>query len=329
MMAPMEGIIDYSLREIFSAIGGVDRMVTEFVRVSEQVFPAKVFKRYCPELHNNCQTSSGVDVYIQLLGDKPELMALNARKAAKLGAKGIDLNFGCPAKTVNKSGGGSILLQNPEKLYQITSAVRDAVPAEIPVTAKVRLGYQDSSLALEIGQAVEAAKASEICIHGRTKVQGYKPPAYWDNIGRINQALNIPVIANGEIWNTQDALRCMEESGCRRIMLGRGLVACPDLALFISGQTDVAITWKNIPYLLEHYYHLLQSRCDAKYQNNLIKQWLIYLRMHYGEAHLFFEQVKTLREPEQMLMAIKTAQSSNHKTTKIGNLRLINEEQAA
>jgi tRNA-dihydrouridine synthase C len=271
---------------------------------------------------NKSRTPSGTEVYLQLLGDNPELMAANAKKAVKLGATGIDINFGCPAKTVNKSGGGSVLLQYPETLYQVTHAIREALAPNIPVTAKVRLGYRDNSLALEIGQAIEAAGASEICIHGRTKVQGYKPPAYWDDIGRVNQALSIPVIANGEIWNTQDAKRCMAESGCTGIMLGRGLVACPDLALFIQGSTEQALNWQDILCLLEYYYYLLQGRCPEKYQNNLIKQWLLYLRMHYGEAYLFFEKVKTLRQSEQMLEAIMSAQTRRQKPEKIGKLVL-------
>jgi tRNA-dihydrouridine synthase C len=300
----MEGIIDYSMREMFSAVGGIDRMVTEFVRISEQVLPEKVFRRYCPELNNGGKTLAGTEVYLQLLGDKPQLMAENAAKVAAMGAAGIDINFGCPAKTVNNSGGGSVLLQYPEKLYQITHAVRQAVPAHIPVTVKTRLGFKDNQHAIAIAQAIAAAGANELAVHGRTKVQGYKPPAFWDEIGLINSAVDIPVIANGEIWNTDDLQRCMQESDCSRIMLGRGLVACPDLALFAKDQQTQVLRWPDILHLLEHYYLTLQGRCAAKYQNNLLKQWMVYLRVHYGDAHLFFETVKTIREPALMLQAI-------------------------
>lgn len=304
MMAPMEGVIDHTMRELLTAIGGVDRCVTEFVRITTQPLPERVFKRYCPELNQHSLTSSGTPVYIQLLGDNPEMMAANAAKAAGLGACGIDLNYGCPAKTVNSSGGGSFMLQKPELLYQVTQAVRAAVPVEIPVTAKIRLGYRDKSLASEIALAIEAAGASEIAIHGRTKVEGYRPPAYWEQIGLLTERLSIPVIANGEIWNLHDLQRCIRESGTPRIMLGRGLVACPDLALLARTPDAMALHWGDICLLLLHYFAQLQSHCDDKYLNSLIKQWLIYLRVQYADAHLFFEQVKRLRNPHEMQQAI-------------------------
>ena len=327
MMAPMEGVIDATMRDMFSAIGGIDRMVTEFVRVSGQVLPARVFKKYCPELDHHSRTPSGTEVYVQLLGDKPELMGRNAAKVAELGAKGIDLNFGCPAKTVNHHGGGSVLLQEPEKIYHIIHAVRKNTPNHIPVTAKIRLGYKDSSLALDIANAVEAGGACELIVHGRTKVQGYKPPAYWHDIGRIKNNISIPVTANGEIWTTHDLQQCMMDSGCNRIMLGRGLVACPDLALFAKNKHHQAFNWLDIIHLLEHYYCMLQSRCDARYQNSLIKQWLIYLRNHYGEAYLFFEAIKRLRQPDEMLTAIlkekrRLLKIQPRKITQLGGLLL-------
>src|SRR5690606_19422497 len=108
-------------------------------------------------------------------------------------------------------------------------AVRDALPAHIPVSAKIRLGYEDRSSYMDNAQAVEAAGASELVVHARSKADGYKPPAYWHYIADIKARLKIPVVANGEIWSVDDYLRCREESGCEDVMLGRGLLACPDL----------------------------------------------------------------------------------------------------
>lgn len=305
MMAPMEGVIDHTMRDIFSSIGGIDRCVTEFVRVSQLRLPERVFKRYCPELLNESRTRTGTPVYLQLLGDNPQAMAANAEKAAMLGAVGIDINFGCPARSVNHHGGGAVLLQNPESLFNITKAIRASVPATIPVTAKMRLGFNDKSKALENALALQEAGASEIAIHGRTKREGYRPPAYWDEIGKISAVLSIPVIANGEIWNTDDLQRCQQESHCQRIMLGRGLVACPDLALFAKGYTDRTLHWGDICLLLIYYFRELQAdNCQPQYINSLIKQWIIYLRYQYAEAHLFFEQAKVLKQPEEMRLAL-------------------------
>src|SRR5207244_3542550 len=106
----MEGVLDWVLRELLSDVGGVDRMVTEFVRVTDRLLPDHVFHKYCPELNQGGRTRSGIPVFIQLLGGQAGPLAENARRAVELGAPGIDLNFGCPAKTVNRHDGGAALL---------------------------------------------------------------------------------------------------------------------------------------------------------------------------------------------------------------------------
>lgn len=309
IMAPMEGVIDATMREMYSAIGGVDRFVSEFVRISSTLLPNKVFYRYCPELQQGGKTLSGSPVYLQILGDNPTLMAESAAKAASLGAAGIDINFGCPAKTVNNHGGGSAVLQYPEKVANVVEAVAKALPKSCPLTVKMRLGYKDKNNALELAQAIEQSGAQELAIHARTKTQGYKPPAYWQDLAIINQTLKIPVVANGEIWTLHDLKQCQAQSTCSNIMLGRGLVACPDLALMAKGINPQSINFSQILILLEHYFYQLKPVCPEKYLNNLIKQWLIYLRMQYGEAHLFFETIKKLRDTNAMLAAIKQAQT--------------------
>ncbi|MGB1142639.1 MAG: tRNA-dihydrouridine synthase, partial [Halioglobus sp.] len=113
LLAPMEGVVDYTMRELLTSLGGVDRCVTEFLRVSERLLPPRVFRRICPELEHGGQTSSGVPVYLQILGGDPVVVAENAARGAEMGAPGIDLNFDCPAKTVNRNKGGSVLLREP------------------------------------------------------------------------------------------------------------------------------------------------------------------------------------------------------------------------
>ena len=152
-LAPMEGVVDYLTRELLSEAGGLDHCVTEFVRVTDTPLPSSAFYRLCPELHHGCKTRNQTPVTIQLLGSNPDMMAFSAEKAVSLGARSIDINFGCPAKTVNKHKGGAILLKEPEHIYNIVKAVRERVPAHIPVTAKMRLGYDDTDLALDNAQA--------------------------------------------------------------------------------------------------------------------------------------------------------------------------------
>jgi tRNA-dihydrouridine synthase C len=307
----MEGVVDHTLRAMLTAIGGIDRCVTEFVRVTNHRLPSKVFYRYCPELHTDSKTAAGTPVYIQLLGGQAEPMAMNAQRAAELGAAGIDINFGCPAKLVNRNDGGSVILKEPSRVNGIISAVRQAVPANTPVTAKIRLGFNDRSLLRDICQAVFEANASELVIHARTKEDGYKPPAFWDAIADIQAASPIPIIANGEIWSPGDYQNCLAQSGCEDIMLGRGLLSRPDLALQIhSGDSDSAMEWLDIIELLKAFAVVTEDQYPRKYVGSRVKQWLAYLRRSYPQAEILFEQIKRLRWPEEIATAINLHQQA-------------------
>ena len=308
LLAPMDGVVDHTMRAMLTQVGGIDRCVTEFVRITTTRLPPRVFYRYCPELHNNGLTPSGVPVYMQLLGGQAEPMAFNAQRAAKLGAPGIDINFGCPAKTVNRNDGGSVLLREPKRIYDIVNSVRAAVPKTTPVTAKIRLGFEDRSLLNDVTQAIFAAGANELTIHARTKTDGYKPPAYWDAIANIQSSSPIPVIANGEIWSVEDYHKCVEQSGCNDIMLGRGLLACPDLALQICAAQNKTVSstmeWLTVVDLLAQFCIITEEIYEKKYVGNRVKQWLGYLRRQYDSAGVLFEQVKRLKWPEDIALAI-------------------------
>lgn len=304
----MEGVVDHTMRDMLTQIGGVDQCVTEFLRVSDQVLPAKVFRRLCPELLNGGKTPAGVPVILQLLGNDPAVMAGNARKGAKLGAPGIDLNFGCPAKTVNKNRGGVVLMDTPELVYEIVAAVREAVPAEVPVTAKMRLGNKDKSLALENAQAIADAGADGLAVHARTKLEGYRPPAHWEWIARVREAIDIPVIANGEVWSWQDYQRCREVSGCEDIMIGRGLIAKPDLAKVIKhhqlNEEISAYKWGHVVDLVARYLDQIEQDLAPKYVHGRLKQWLHHLQREYQEAGQLFEKIKAIKEPSQLRLVL-------------------------
>lgn len=304
----MEGVVDYTMRDLLTQVGGIDHCVTEFLRVSDRVLPAKVFRRMCPELMNGGKTPAGVPVILQLLGSDPSVLAGNARKGAKLGAPGIDLNFGCPAKTVNKSKGGAVLLDTPELIHEIVKAVRQAVPQDVPVSAKMRLGNKDKELAIENAHAIAEAGADSLAVHARTKLEGYKPPAHWEWISRIREAVELPVIANGEVWNWQDYIRCKELSGCSDVMIGRGLVARPDLAKTLKNQMlnreNASLEWQHVLKLVLLYLNRIEQNLSAKYVHGRLKQWLFHLQREYVEASVAFEKVKTIREPSQLRIAL-------------------------
>lgn len=304
ILAPMEGLVDAQMRDLLTRIGGIDRCVTEFVRVSDRVLPPKVFYRIAPELRDGGKTPSGVPVSIQLLGSDLGALAGNAIRAVKLGAPAIDLNFGCPSKTVNKNKGGSILLREPNLIHLIVKSVRDAVPAHVPVTAKMRLGYEDKSLALDNAFAIQEGGASEVCVHARTKVEGYKPPAHWEWISRIREALDINVLANGDVCSLADYQRCREISGCEDVMIGRGLIARPDLALIIAaknrGGAYGPMAWDHVFPLVQGLFQEARNQASPKHAPGRLKQWLSFLKHQYPEAQVLFDQVRGVSDHESL-----------------------------
>jgi tRNA-dihydrouridine synthase C len=186
----MEGLADAVMRDLLTRGGGFDGCVSEFIRVTSSVLPPRVYEREAPEVMHNARTRSGTPMVVQLLGSDPAWMARNAAQAAALSPWGVDLNFGCPAKIVNQHGGGAMLLTDPEKLYRIVSAVRAAVPTGIAVTAKMRLGVSDTSRAIDCAIALAEGGAGSIVVHARTRDEGYKAPAHWEWIARIDAELD-------------------------------------------------------------------------------------------------------------------------------------------
>ena len=144
----------------------------------------------------------------------------------------------------------------PEVVYELVKAVRVAVPAHIPVSAKMRLGYMDRNFMLENAHAIEDAGAAWVTVHARTKADGYTPPAFWDQLRPIREALKINVIANGEIWNNADAKQCRLESGCEDLMIGRGAVTTPDLTQCIRQNSDLPLlSWQDLLQLQIRFIH--------------------------------------------------------------------------
>ena len=304
VLAPMEGVTDAPMRALLSEKGGYLFCVSEFLRVTDQVPPRSVFKRHVPELERSSQTENGTPVVVQLLGGNAERLAQSAQRAIELGAQGIDLNFGCPAPTVNKHDGGATLLKYPKRLFEIVSMVRNAVPREFSVSAKLRLGWENPDDIFENIDQVVSAGASWITLHARTRMQGYSKPVYWDHIRRVREMSTIPIVANGDIWNFESFLKCHEETGCEHFMLGRGAVSNPWLALdvtrFLGSSIDRSTTpgpttpkeWRP---LLERLSSLSTSHTPKPaYLVRRMKQWV---RMASMERPIgWFEQLKKVQD---------------------------------
>lgn len=295
-LAPMEGLVDEILRELLTEVGGVDWCVSEFVRVCDRLLPLSSFRKLAPELEHGWRTVSGTSMRLQLLGSDPVCLGDNAAFGASLGAPVVDLNFGCPAKTVNKSRGGAVLLREPELLYAIVGEVRRSLPAAVPVTAKMRLGYDSPEPALDCARALAEGGAAMLVVHARTKVEGYRPPAHWEWVARVQEVVDIPVYANGEIWTVEDWRRCREISGAQNIMLGRGLVSRPDLARQIAaaaaGREPDPLGWDELQPLLQLFWRKARQKLAPRYAPGRLKQWLAMLTRSYPEAQALFDSIR-------------------------------------
>lgn len=301
ILGPMEGVLDHLMREMLTQINDYDFCVTEFVRVINLPLPDHVFYRLCPELKQGSRTKAGVPVKVQLLGQEPHWMAENAVRAAELGACGIDLNFGCPAKMVNQSKGGAALLQHPELIYQVIKACRDAVPSDIPVTAKIRLGWENPDDCFEIVDAVQQAGADELTVHARTKAGGYKASEIkWDYIDQIRQKTTVPLIANGEIWNYADGQACIETTGVDSLMVCRGALNVPNLGNIVK-HNHSAMQWHEVVDLLLEYSAYEVRGDKGKYYPNRVKQWFSYLRQSYPQAADLFREIRTMTEVDAIV----------------------------
>ena len=303
LLAPMEGLLDDVLRAVITPDGGYDHAVTEFVRVSGTLLPARSFRRTAPELDHGSRTVGGTPLRVQLLGSDPACMADNATQLAGLSPAGVDLNFGCPAPTVNRHGGGAALLDEPERMHRIVAAVRAALPAALPLSAKMRLGTEDAGRAVEAAQALASGGIDLLVVHARTRADVYRPPARWEWVGRIAAEVSVPVIANGEVWTASDWLACRARAGVADVMLGRGAVADPFLAHRIRAgllqQPDAglrAAEWRVLQRMLAEFRRRALHKLPPRHVPGRIKQWLNLLRRNFVQAEQLHAAIRGLRE---------------------------------
>lgn len=308
VLAPMDGITDAPMRALQGACGAFDLAVSEFLRVNQDPIPGKVFQREVPELLQGGRTASGLPVQVQLLGGHPERMAASARVAVENGALAVDINFGCPAPTVNRHDGGASLLRCPHRMRDIVSAVRQAVPTHIPVSAKLRLGWDNlDDIHLNADMAAEGG-ADWLTIHARTRAQGYEPPVYWKPIGQVRRRLNIPVIANGDIWTLEAFRRCQEETECQHFMLGRCALADPNLATALRAELGlVTAPWSwSWPGLLGKLAQLSPAGATSGHCKTLtrLKQW-VRIASRYG-TFAYFDQLKRCATLEEFFRTLES-----------------------
>jgi tRNA-dihydrouridine synthase C len=247
-------------------------------------------------------------VRIQLLGSDPVMLAANAAHLALLKPAGIDLNFGCPTPLVNRNRGGAALLDEPELLQRIAGAVRRAVPPAIPVTAKMRLGIEDTDRALDCALALEAGGVQELVVHARTKQDGYRPQVRWEWIARIREVVRLPIIANGEVWNLADYRNICAATGCADVMLGRGAVADPLLARRIRASEEEHTTdvdWKELQGMIAAFWARAQLKLPPHQSPGRLKQWLSMMQRNYPQAGRLFREIREARHAPEVSLGLE------------------------
>jgi tRNA-dihydrouridine synthase C len=224
-------------------------------------------------------------------------MAESALRAAQLGAPGIDVNFGCPAKTVNNHDGGATILRSPQRVATIVGAMRRAVPESIPISVKIRLGWDCADRVEEIAKAAEDGGAAWLTVHARTRLQLYRPPVDWAGIGRARAAVSIPVVANGDLNTVADVQACAAASGCSAFMIGRGAMARPMLFRQLRGEAepDLDLPWL-AQLLLRYADDLLGSGAPPGATLGRVKQWLRLGAPAFDELRSLFDRVKRMND---------------------------------
>lgn len=216
--APMAGITDKVYRRILANMG-IDYCFTEMICAKALVY-------------RNKKTQTLLDICgeeercgVQLFGANPGEMAEAARYAEAHGAKVIDVNMGCPVPKVVNNGEGAALLKNPRLAEEILSEMKKAV--SVPITVKMRRGFDGVMEGFELAKRMEAAGASAVTVHGRDRAQYYSGEADWNFIAKVKAALTIPVIGNGDIFSAADAQAMVEATGCDGVMIARGMEGNP------------------------------------------------------------------------------------------------------
>ena len=247
-------------------------------------------------------------VNMQIFGSEPDVMAEGARIMQAYGAQIIDINMGCPVPKVVNNGEGSALMRNPELAAEIVSAMVKAV--DVPVTVKFRKGWDDASVnAVEFARRMEAAGASAIAVHGRTRMQYYSGKADWNIIGQVKEAVTVPVIGNGDIFAPEDGKAMLEQTNCDGIMLGRGALGRPWLyrqmiEYLRTGGYEGEPTLEQRRQVITHHARLI---CEEKGERVAMKEMRKHIAWYYkglpGAARMrdAINTVATMEDLEHLL----------------------------
>ena len=262
LLAPMEDVTNLPFRLIAKRIAGPGLMFTEFVSAMAIHYGAvKTFRKMRIDPGER-------PLGIQIFGGDPEIMAETAKIAEEMGADIVDINMGCWVPKVCKTGSGAALLKDPVLAERIVDSVVKAV--KVPVTVKVRAGWDFSLFAApDLAKRFQGAGAQMLTLHARFAKQGFEGEADWRLISALREAVQVPLIGNGDIKTPEDALRMIETTGCDGVMVGRAAISNPwvlrDIQRAITGQApgEPAGLGERIRVALEHLQMMVACECDA------------------------------------------------------------------
>ena len=299
----MEGVGDRSFRKAIASIGGFDEAVRDFLRVPRCAHVQSLAREYVAD------EIAPIPLAAQLMGAESALMGEMAKEMELRGAPRIDLNCGCPSNTVTGKGAGSSLLKEPKLLFEVARAMVKAV--SIPVTIKMRSGFEDTSLFKENLSAAEESGACYITLHPRTKVEGYTPPAHWDLIAEAKGYLKIPVVGNGDITTVAGALKMLQMTRCDGLMIGRGSLMNPFLFCQIRSHfagKQYVIKWEELSSYFDLYLDVMPPDMPNRFRVNKLKQLFSFFCK--GSEHLMEKRQAILsspyEDPQSFLQFAKT-----------------------
>lgn len=257
-LAPLAGVADRAFRELCRGYGAA-YTVCEMASAKG----ISLGNKKSSELLSITETERPAGS--QIFGNSPETMAIATEKALEYSPDFIDINMGCPAPKVAASGGGALLMKNPQLAEDIVKAVVNA--STVPVTVKMRSGWDDNSInCVELAKRCEQAGAAAITVHGRTKVQMYAPPVNINIIKAVKEAVCIPVIANGDVTDGKSAAKMLEDTGCDMVMVGRGALGRPWVFHEINAYLDNEVILPEPPVTQKMYVMLkhIEKICEYK-----------------------------------------------------------------
>jgi tRNA-dihydrouridine synthase B len=302
VLAPMSGVTNRTMRALYKPFG-LGLTVTEFVSSNALKYGSKRTMEMID------QHGLEKPVSTQLWGDDPVTMAAAAKVVRECGADIVDINFGCPAPKVTKTNGGSACLRDVERCGAIMKAVVDAV--DCPVTMKMRLGWSEGDLVyIDVARRAQAAGVRAVTLHARTAKQFYRGQADWDHIKRLKEAIEIPVIGNGDLDDAALAMKRMHESGVDGIMLGRATLGNPwliaQIADLMEGREMRALPTAadRLRYCIVHYRAMVDEWGESRAVPQMRKHVALYLKGIPGAATLR-EKIMRIDSAEEAIGVIE------------------------